>query len=358
MRVLHLPFNLASQMSVTVRALRDIGVDARGVVLNNPDICSDSGIINYIRSGRRRHPVRGLFQTARWWCAVLRHILWADVVHWHWTSSTMYTELDLRAVKSLGRPRLVEFWGSDIRIPEIASRDNPYIAQMYREHPELGNGCGAASLKSQEKFHRYGFACTVADDELQSYLQREYFPTPYRVRQRVLLEDYVARFPSPANRRPILVHCPSSKAKKGTEAVLKAVENLRGRHDFEFRLVHGVPRNQALAMMAECDLYLDQFTIGAHGLAALEAMAFGKPVLCYIKPSLVGTYPTDMPIVNANQDNLAQVLEPLLRDGTLRHDIGRRSRAYVEKYHDAHKLARELVGIYEELIEKQARGRR
>jgi hypothetical protein len=58
-----------------------------------------------------------------------------------------------------------------------------------------------------------------------------------------------------------------------------------------------------------------------------------------------------LPIINATQDNLADVLEPLLRDGELRHEIGKRSRVYVEKYHDAIKLAYRLVDIYQAVIE-------
>ena len=45
----------------------------------------------------------------------------------------------------------------------------------------------------------------------------------------------------------------------------------------------------------------------------------------------------------------------LLRDGPRRHQVGRASRAYVETHHDAHKIARDLVRIYEELIEKSKR---
>ena len=57
------------------------------------------------------------------------------------------------------------------------------------------------------------------------------------------------------------------------------------------------------------------------------------------------------------EENIAAVLGSLLKDGPLRHEAGRKSRAYVEKYHDAHNIARQLVGIYEELIER-ARARR
>jgi glycosyltransferase involved in cell wall biosynthesis len=87
-------------------------------------------------------------------------------------------------------------------------------------------------------------------------------------------------------------------------------------------------------------------------LTALEAMAFGKPTLCYIIPSSVSQYPTDLPLINASQDNLADVLRELLEDGYRRYETGRKSRAYVEKYHDAHNLARELVDIYEDISDK------
>lgn len=71
-------------------------------------------------------------------------------------------------------------------------------------------------------------------------------------------------------------------------------------------------------------------------------MAYGKPVVGYIKPSLVGRYPADLPIISANPDNLADVLESLLQSGTLRYEAGRRGRLYVEKHHDAVGLAPRL----------------
>ena len=101
---------------------------------------------------------------------------------------------------------------------------------------------------------------------------------------------------------------PSRKAIKGTDAVLRAVDELRNSHVFEFRLVHGIKRSEALKAVQECDVFLDQFVIGAEGFASLEAMAYGKPAVCYIKPSLASKYPPGCPIVRASQDDLARVL--------------------------------------------------
>src|SRR5262249_21623277 len=97
------------------------------------------------------------------------------------------------------------------------------------------------------------------------------------------------------------------------------------------------------------DLFLDQFTVGAEGLAALEAMALGKPVVCFIKSSLQPRYPSDFPIVIADPEDLADVIAPLIKDGGKRLELGRQSRNYVETQHDARKLAAQLIEIYKDL---------
>ena len=89
--------------------------------------------------------------------------------------------------------------------------------------------------------------------------------------------------------------------------------------------------------------------MGTHGLATLEAMALAKPVICYIKPSMVGQYPPESPIVNANPDTLRPPGDAV-QDGELRRRVGLAGRAYVERYHDARTLAAELEHIYREVL--------
>jgi glycosyltransferase involved in cell wall biosynthesis len=141
---------------------------------------------------------------------------------------------------------------------------------------------------------------------------------------------------------------PSSKSTKGTEAVLRAVDDAKKEIDFDFRLIHGVGRAEALVELSQCDVFLDQFVLGAYGLATVEAMALGKPTVCYIKDSIVGTYPEDLPVINANQDDLPTVLTRLLKSNEQLGEIGRRSRAYVERHHCCRRIARQLKGIYQQ----------
>ncbi len=344
MKVLHLPFNIASQLAITVCAQRALGVEARGLARNFSNIQDHSGIETVEWLGKPR-PAARLWRGVRWRLRLARAMAWADVIHWHWGDTT-WKGLDLRLAAALGKPRLVEFWGDDLRDAVLAARDNPFIARMYEQEPDLAK---SRSHSAQQMFHRNGFACLIPGYELSDYLDEGVFPGYYQTRQRLLVESFVPRYPDDRQQRPLLVHAPSHKAKKGTAAVLRTLDILGRTHRFDFKLIHQMPRSQALETVAACDLFLDQFTIGAEGLASLEAMALGKPVVCFIKPSLRGRYPPNLPIVIADQDSLAETVTALLEDGPRRRALGVQSRQYVEAYYDARKLAAELIEIYQDL---------
>lgn len=352
MKVLHLPFNMASQLSVTVRAQRDLGIDARGLVVGHSKLQDARGV----EIGRDLH--RGYWANraskVQWWYKVLRAMLWADVIHWHYARTTLRNDFDLQWPAALRKPRFVEFWGSDIRIPTVAANGNPYIEQLYAHDATLSSESEDGSLQAQKLFARYGFSAIIPGVELASYVQSNLFPHVYRTQQRLFLSEFEPAFPDPMKQRLLLVHVPSSKAIKGTDAVLQTVEILRQRHEFDFTLIHDVAHSEAINLMRQADIVLDQFVIGDHGLATLEAMALGKPTVCYIKDAHLPQYPVDFPIVNAHQNNLVQTVEALLIDGQRRHTIGRNSRKYVERHHDAHVIAKQLFDIYLKHIKSPA----
>ena len=79
----------------------------------------------------------------------------------------------------------------------------------------------------------------------------------------------------------------------------------------------------------------------------MEAMSYGKPTISYImKEVFENGLPLDCPIVNANPDTLEEKLIELITNPILRHEIGKKSRAYVEKYHDVEKISKKLLEIY------------
>lgn len=353
MNVLHLPVNVASHLSTTVRGLREIGVDARGFVVYGASPTRDDAGVERLSSAVSR-------RSLRWWrdalpelTRLIGEIRRADAVHWFMTPA-LPGAVDLHFAARLGKPSIVEFAGGDIRNPAIESADNSYYAEMRPHYEYRGWETERNSHRTQALFARAGCEALVSCPSLLDYLEPGRFAHVHLVRQRVMVSDFDPRYPDPHERLPLVVHASTAPVGKGTPAVVAAVERLRGRVDFDFVLLDRVPRAEALATIARADVYLDQFVIGSHGSAAVEAMALGKPVVGYVKPSLVERYPADLPIVNASQEDLPHVLEELLRDGPRRHELGVRSRRYAEEHHDAVRLAWQLHEIYVRLL--RARG--
>src|SRR5688500_6993316 len=98
MRVLHLPFNIASQITSTVRAMREIGVEARG--LARAGVITSNDFVETFPP--RPKGLRGLLSPMQRYAQTLRLIAWADVVHWHY-GWALHNELDLRYARMLGK---------------------------------------------------------------------------------------------------------------------------------------------------------------------------------------------------------------------------------------------------------------
>jgi hypothetical protein len=120
---------------------------------------------------------------------------------------------------------------------------------------------------------------------------------------------------------------------KGTDVLLAACDDLKSLgFDFDVRLVERVARREALQIYRNADIVVDQFCMGAYGLFALEAMALGKPVLCYLDHETLSEPVWNHPFVNTHQENIRRVLAVLLSSPTLRERLGRAGRASIERF--------------------------
>lgn len=350
MKVLHLPQNIASQASTTIRALQELGIEAKGLTIGASPIQDSNFIENFAIKNGKEYFYYNLLQKIKFLITMLKEINTTDVIHWHFSELNVPFNLDLKYMGLLkNKAKVVEFWGSDLRIPEVASSDNPYIKKMFTEYPKHKINAKERSLKTQRLFSKAGFTYVNGDYEMDPYIQKEHFPKYHRLKARVILSDFTPQFPDPEKKRPLIVHAPSRKEFKGTNLILKTIEELKLFYPFDFKLIENLPRPQALDFLAKSDIVIDELVSGTYGLLSCEAMALGKPVLCYIKPSVATHYP-DLPIVNTSQENLKNILPKIILDSQLRNQIGQKSRAYVEKYHDAHKIAAELITVYKNLL--------
>ncbi|MGN6189374.1 MAG: hypothetical protein ACTHOE_10775 [Conexibacter sp.] len=340
-RVLHAPTEVANQAAVAALGLRELGVPSHAFARVHafgyavaPDIVPGPSRLSWIRQATR---------------AVREH----DVVHFYF-AQTFLPEvargLDARLLRRAGRRVVVEFMGSDVRVPSVERARNPRYVQLPGEDDAL------ATARMRRWSAITGGHGIICDRTLRVFLEPHFehvHVAPFRIDTR----RFTPTPPTLDARTPVIVHAPSNLAVKGTKHVRAAMEELRRRGaDFEYVEIHGMSNSEAAAACARADLVIDQLCAGAHGVFAVEAMCMAKPVLCHILPELRGTYPPDLPIVEADPDTLADVLEDWLARPADRHELGLASRAYAERVHDARVVARQLLEIYEQLPSGRGRG--
>lgn len=146
---------------------------------------------------------------------------------------------------------------------------------------------------------------------------------------------------------PVVIHAPQHRAIKGTECLLWASETLsKCGVPMDLQMIEKVPRDEAIQRYAKADIIADQFCMGAYGMFALEGLALGKTVLTYLDQEHLGDPVFNLPIVNANPDNLVRVLAVLLQVPELRSRIGNAGRAAVVRYQSIPALAEVWSQLY------------
>lgn len=153
--------------------------------------------------------------------------------------------------------------------------------------------------------------------------------------------------------RPIVVfHAPNHREIKGTRFLVAACQELRAEGEpIELRLAEKVPNHEVRRQIAEADIVADQFIVGWYAFFAIEAMATGKPVLCFLRPDLVELYTLfsfagECPLVNTPPLEIKELLRDLIHDAGRRRELGLAGRRYVEDHHSLEAVGAWLDDIY------------
>lgn len=156
--------------------------------------------------------------------------------------------------------------------------------------------------------------------------------------------------------KPVIVHAPSNRTAKGTQEIINAVSKLQAEGvKCELVLVEQTANADAMEIYRRADLIIDQLLAGWYGGFAVEAMALGKPVVCYIRQEDLQFVPIRMaqtlPIINATPDSIYSVLKQWLM--VKRNELperGHLSRDYIEEWHDPEIIARGLASDYQQVF--------
>jgi glycosyltransferase involved in cell wall biosynthesis len=152
----------------------------------------------------------------------------------------------------------------------------------------------------------------------------------------------------------VIMHAPTSRGHKGSKYILAAFDKLlENGYPIKPLLVEGVSHKELKQKYIECDIFVDQILAGWYGTASIEAMALGRPVVCFIRDEYLKDveYGNQVPVVNATIDNIYEVLVRLIEQKEALPEIGRRSREFIERNHDLSRLTDKLVTYYNQLHE-------
>jgi glycosyltransferase involved in cell wall biosynthesis len=308
LRVTHCPVNTAGVPWQNVQALRRKGVDARLVVFERYALHPEADVSLDRAGGFAR---RQLTQ----WRAFARLAPQTDVFHFYFGLTLVPKSLQFPILRALGKKSVLHFLGSDIRGKPPAE-----LAWAQR--------AGARIVGSYDAIR------WVPDAEV--------------VPPGIDLREYT-QVPSSDRDRPVVVHAPSSRRRKGTEHVIAACEQL----PVELQIVEGLHHDEARRRYESADIVVDQLNAGWYGLFAIEAMALGKPVVTFLHDEAVArteeALGVRVPVVSATAETLVERLRPLVESAEERRRIGAESRAYVERVHDADRVADRLLDIYSRL---------
>ena len=98
------------------------------------------------------------------------------------------------------------------------------------------------------------------------------------------------------------------------------------------------------------DVVIDQVLYGWYGGFALEMMAMGKPVMCYLREEDFGFVPqamiADLPIININPGRLVQDIGAALEARARWPELSRASRRFALKWHNPAIIAAAMVAAY------------
>jgi glycosyltransferase involved in cell wall biosynthesis len=308
LRVTHAPVNTAGIPWENVQALRRKGVDARLVVFERGNLHHEA---DWSLDRHGRLPQKLVQQFA----AFAKLAPQTDIFHFYFGLTLVPKSVQFPLLRALGKKSIYHFLGSDIR-----GKTRGELAYGKRADAEV----------------------------VGSYDAQRWVPEAHVIPPGLDLRPFLPVPPSD-NARPLVVHAPSNREKKGTTQLIAALQQL----PVDLDIVEGVPHEDARARYARADIVVDQLLAGWHGVFALESMALGKPVVAFLKPDVVQKsaegYGIRIPIVSATADTLADALRPLIESSALRREVGVASRAYVEQVHDIDRIVDRLLDLYRSL---------
>lgn len=337
MKILHAPLNIANDGYGIVMGLRELGHDAQlATIANNPYVEPGTIDLTFAQDGVLTRQIKKLR-------FVKEMLPTFDVVHFHAGRSILdygngpFSLLDVEAAHNNNQVVAATFHGCEVR--NLQDGGCPWPC----DSPVCKNGNKRKRL--EKMLRNVDIAYVTTPDLLLAVPEAQLLP------QTVWALGEFTSAPPSAELPLKVVHVPSLRATKGTDAIEKVMEELIAEgYQFDFQVYEHVTHERALDAMRRADIVIDHVQIGWYGVVSIEAAAMAKPVVVRFDDEYVDLSRKDRPpFISATKTTLRERMIELYNNRDKLVEMGRNNRAFAIERHGALVNVERLVADYEKI---------
>ncbi|MFF1819237.1 glycosyltransferase [Kribbella sp. NPDC058245] len=280
----------------------------------------------------------------RWQLELTAHVL-HDVTHvifeagrtmFGAVSGQMWTS-EVPMLEEAGIRHAVLFHGSEIRDPAL-HRARHRHSPFKDPNDDLTQRLQAANDMVRRNLQSYQGPVFVSTPDLLEFVDNGiWLPLAIDV------EGFASNRPVLDRKIPVVLHAPTSGPLKGSSSIDPVLADLDAQGLIQYQRVQKVAHAELAEMVRNADIVVEQLLLGLYGVTACEAMAAGRVTVGYVPDRIRELLPTDLPIVEATPDDLAEVIERLVHERDEARKIADAGPRYVRDLHDGRRSAEALL---------------
>lgn len=339
MKILHAPNNITGTPKKLAELEREKGFNSDSVSTTVVDIDGPSHFVS------RDNLFAKIFFRIKYFYLSLTYY---DVLNFHAGSSLLPLNLDLPFYRFFNKRVIFHYYGSEVRLTSELKKINPYYKLLSQDNKNSENKDWLKKLKMYWASIWVDHA--IAPKDVYFYVSKVFKEENISKiwSANLLSSEYLTKIDNIVEQKtlPVIIHCPTNKATKGTEFVLGAIERLKNKGiKFQFFLIENKEKEFVQDFIInEADIVLDQYLTGSFGNLCVETMAAGKVAHCYLNDNFHDN--DNLPIVNTTIENIEESLESLILNHEKRKEISLASQNFIKEKLNNSKVFQELEKIY------------
>lgn len=342
LKVFHGLVNYGTQAGFFALELRNQGIDALSV--SSPDSFKRQIDVELLHGG---NTIEKIFKHSWNWIQRFYWFFRYNTFHFYFGNSLFPRQWDLPLYRLFGKKVIMEYLGFDVQLYQysIEKYDMTNVKFVFNDITgRIHDNKIIARMNFELKYIDLKFVCAPC--------YSEFVPDSVVLPLAIDLNEYTYSKKVQNQEEIMILHAPTNKDNKGTSFIIAAVNKLKSKgYKIKLEQVESVTHKELKSKYDECDIFIDQITGGWYGTASLEAMAIGRPTVCFLRESYFEyiDYAQKIPIINANPFTIYDVLKNLIEEKNKLPLIGVQSRKFVEEIHDLKKITNTLIEYYQGL---------